>query len=113
MLCGRFGAVNFTAPFSFETMTVLTWAARLIIFLFLLVFAIRNTQAVTLQFILDYVWEAPLVIVLLAFFAGGTILGVLSVLGVIFRQRREILQLKREASKSQLAVIAPEPPALP
>ncbi|PKO94369.1 MAG: DUF1049 domain-containing protein [Betaproteobacteria bacterium HGW-Betaproteobacteria-10] len=93
-------------------MTVLTWATRLIIFLFLLVFAMRNTQAVTLQFILDYVWEAPLVIVLLVFFAGGAILGVLSLVGVIFRQRQEILQLKRAAGKSQLAVTTPEPPTL-
>lgn len=93
-------------------MTVLTWATRLIIFFFLVVFAMRNTQVVTLQFILDYVWAAPLVIVLLVFFAGGAILGVLSVVGVIFRQRREISQLKREAGQSPLPVIPPEPPAL-
>ncbi|EKE17627.1 MAG: hypothetical protein ACD_10C00361G0001, partial [uncultured bacterium] len=67
----------------------------------------RNTQVVTLQFVLDYVWAAPLVIVLLAFFAGGAILGVLSVVGVIFRQRREILQLKREAGQSPLPVTPP------
>ena len=46
-------------------MTALTWAVRLIIFSFLLVFALRNTQLATLRFILDYAWEAPLVIVLL------------------------------------------------
>lgn len=92
-------------------MTVLTWAVRLIIFFLLLVFAIRNTQPITLQFILDYVWEAPLVIVLLVFFAGGAILGVLSVVGVIFRQRREITRLMRSASKVQQTP-APQPPAL-
>ena len=92
-------------------MTVLTWAIRLIIFFFLLVFAMRNTQPITLQFILDYVWEAPLVIVLLVFFAGGAILGVLSVVGVIFRQRREISRLKRSASIVQEPA-APQPPML-
>ena len=92
-------------------MTALTWAVRLIIFSFLLVFAIGNTQPTTLHFILDYAWEAPLVIVLLAFFAGGAILGVLSVVGVIFRQRREISRLKREAAKPQLPA-TPEPPPL-
>ena len=91
-------------------MTVLTWAVRLIIFSFLLVFAIRNTQPITLQFILDYVWEAPLVIVLLAFFASGAILGVLSVVGLVFRQRREITRLKRAASKVQQPP-EPQPPA--
>lgn len=91
-------------------MTALTWAIRLIIFSFLLLFAVSNTQLTTLRFILDYVWEAPLVIVLLAFFTGGAILGVLSVVGVIFRQRREISRLKREAAKPQLPAISEPSP---
>jgi uncharacterized integral membrane protein len=92
-------------------MTVLTWAIRLIIFLFLLVFALRNTQPATLNFILDRSWEAPLVIVLLSFFAGGALLGALSLVVVIFRQRREIARLKREASKTQLPAPVEPPPA--
>lgn len=92
-------------------MTVLNWAIRLIIFSFLLIFAIRNTQPTSLRFILDYVWEAPLVIVLLVFFASGAILGVLSVLGVIFRQRREIARLRRAASKLPQP-LTPELPTL-
>jgi uncharacterized integral membrane protein len=91
-------------------MTALTWAVRLIIFSFLLVFAIRNTQLTTLRFILDSAWEAPLVIILLAFFAGGAVLGALSVVGVIFRQRREIVRLKREAAKPSLPVTREPPP---
>ena len=90
-------------------MTALTWAIRLIIFSILLVFAIRNTEPATLRFVLDYAWEAPLVIVLLAFFAAGAVLGVLSVVGVISRQRREISRLRREAAKPQFPVV-PEPP---
>lgn len=75
-------------------MTALTWAVRLVIFSFLVVFAVQNTDPVTLNFVLDHVWQAPLVIVLLAFFAAGAVLGVLSVLGVIYRQRREIARLR-------------------
>jgi uncharacterized integral membrane protein len=93
-----------------DVMTALTWAVRLIIFSFLLVFAIRNTQLTTLRFILDSAWEAPLVIILLAFFAGGAVLGALSVVGVIFRQRREIARLKREAAKPSLPVTREPPP---
>ena len=78
-------------------MTVLTWAVRLIIFTFLVLFAIQNTGPVTLNFILGHVWQAPLVILLLAFFAGGAVLGALSLVGVIFRQRREISRLKKAA----------------
>lgn len=91
-------------------MTALTWAIRLIIFSFLMVFAVRNTDPVTLHFVLDLAWQAPLVIVLLAFFACGALLGVLSVLGVIYRQRREIARLKRTAAKP-LPTVPMEPPA--
>ena len=38
-------------------------------------------------------------VVLLAFFAAGAVLGVLSVLGIIYRQRREVVRLKREMVK--------------
>jgi lipopolysaccharide assembly protein A len=93
-------------------MTALTWAIRLVIFSFLLVFAVQNTDPVSLNFLLGQTWQAPLVIVLLAFFGGGAVLGVLSVLGVIYRQRREISRLKRELGKP-VAVATPElPPAV-
>ena len=93
-------------------MTALTWAIRLIIFSFLLVFALQNTDPVDLRFFLDYVWQAPLVVVLLAFFAGGAILGVLSLLGVIYRQRREISRLKRVASQAQPVAVVEQPPVV-
>ncbi len=90
-------------------MTALTWAIRLIIFSFLVVFAVQNTDSVVLNFVLGQAWQAPLVIVLLAFFVGGAMLGVLSLLGVIYRQRREIARLKRAVDKPQ-SVISQEPP---
>lgn len=92
-------------------MTALTWAIRLIIFSFLVVFAVQNTDPVNLHFLLDQVWQAPLVIVLLAFFSGGAVLGVLSVVGVIYRQRREIARLKRATHKVQLVTLPEQPPA--
>lgn len=93
-------------------MTALTWAVRLIIFSFLLVFALQNTDPVNLRFFLDHVWQAPLVVVLLAFFAGGAILGVLSLLGVIYRQRREITRLKRVVSQAQPVAVVEQPPVV-
>ncbi|MDP3539045.1 MAG: LapA family protein [Azonexus sp.] len=91
-------------------MTALTWALRLIVFSFLVVFAVQNTDPVSLNFVLGQVWQAPLVIVLLAFFAGGAVLGVLSVVGVIYHQRREISRLKRVAAKLPASVIPELPP---
>lgn len=93
-------------------MTALTWALRLIIFVVLLVFAVQNTDPVSLRFFTGQVWEAPLVLVLLGFFVGGVVLGALSLLGVIFRQRREISRLKRSASALKPAatdVVVPPP----
>ena len=93
-------------------MTALTWAIRLILFSLLLLFALRNTDPVTLQFLPGYAWDAPLVIALLAFFAGGALLGALSLAGVLFRQRREITRLKREAATpAPPAAIEPPPTA--
>ncbi|HEX6734816.1 MAG TPA: LapA family protein [Azonexus sp.] len=93
-------------------MTVLTWVIRLVIFFFLVVFAVQNTAPVTLNFVLDHVWQAPLVIVLLAFFSAGAVLGVLSVLGVLYRQRREIARLRQLADKTSAPSMPELPPAL-
>ena len=78
-------------------MRVLTWAIRLAIFLFLLAFAARNTDPVTLRFYFDLAWQLPLVALLLAFFAAGALLGLAAALGALIRQRREIARLERDA----------------
>lgn len=94
-------------------MTALTWAIRLIIFAFLLVFAIGNTESITLHFLFGHAWQAPLVILLLAFFAAGAVLGALSLLGVIFRLRREVSRLRREqAAPGAPVAVEPMPPVL-
>ena len=93
-------------------MTTLTWFIRIVIFILLVVFAVQNTEPVSLHFLLANVWQAPLVVVVLAAFTAGSIIGLLSVVGVIYRQRREISRLKKSAVKE----IAPEsreaPPVL-
>lgn len=91
-------------------MRVLLWGFRIIIFLFLLAFALKNTTPVDVYFLFDAAWQAPMIIVVLAFFAGGALLGVLSLLGTVFGLRREISRLKR-AAKSTPAV--PTVPAAP
>ena len=89
-------------------MRVLTWAIRLAIFLFLLAFAAKNTEPVTLRFYFDLGWQMPLVALLLAFFAAGALLGVAAALGMLIRQRREIARIERAAR----AQAAGETPAL-
>jgi lipopolysaccharide assembly protein A len=91
-------------------MRLVTWTIRIALFILLLAFAARNTEPATLRFYFDVAWQAPLVVLLLAFFAGGALLGVLAALGALLRQRREISRLRREA---RARPDAEAPPTLP
>ena len=94
-------------------MRVLLWGFRIIIFLFLLAFALKNTTPVDVYFLFDAAWQAPMIIVVLAFFAGGALLGVLSLLGTVFGLRREISRLKRAAKSTPAVPTVPAVPAAP
>jgi len=85
-------------------MRYLVWLLRAVMFIVLLGFAVKNDQPVVLRYFFGYEWQASLVVILLLFFAVGMGIGVLAMLGNVFRQRREIAALKRELSlKSKLA----------
>jgi uncharacterized integral membrane protein len=77
-------------------MRTILWCCRALIFLFLLAFALKNTEPVSLHFFLDTSWQAPMIIVALAFFAIGAALGVLALCGTVFGLRREVARLKRD-----------------
>ncbi|MFZ1246791.1 MAG: LapA family protein [Azonexus sp.] len=84
-------------------MTALTWAIRLTIFVFLVVFATQNADPVSLRLLPGVIWQVSLVTALLVFFVGGVMLGALSLLGVIFRQRHEISRLKRVETRAPVS----------
>ena len=94
-------------------MRILTWAIRVALFVVLLAFAAKNTEPVALRFYFDLAWQAPLVTVLLAFFAAGVALGLLAMLGAWIAQRREIARLRRlgPAREETAAPVAAQPPA--
>ena len=77
-------------------MRYLNWLLRAILFVMLLGFAVKNDQPVVLRYFFGYEWQASLVVALLLFFAVGVGVGMLALLGNIFRQRREIAALKKE-----------------
>lgn len=93
-------------------MRFVTWTVRLLIFLFLLAFAVKNTEPVALRFYFDLVWQMPLVLLLLAFFAGGAALGLAAALATLLRQRRELLQVKRELRDARSLPSEPLPPGV-
>jgi len=82
-------------------------AAGAAVFLLLLGFAVKNSDNVAVRYFLGMEWQAPLVFVLLVFFATGIALGVTASLGIIVRQRRQILGLKRELRGVTRAAVAP------
>lgn len=92
-------------------MRALIWTIRLLIFVFLLGFAAMNSDPVSLRFFFGTQWQAPLVIVILGFFAGGTLLGALSLLGTLFQLRRTLSRTRRELARERerQAVLRPAP----
>jgi len=95
-------------------MRFLTWTIRIALFILLLAFAARNTETATLRFYFDLAWQAPLIVLLLAFFAAGALLGLLAALGAVLRRGREVARLRRELrtlARSGDAPTLPPPPA--
>lgn len=83
-------AVNDVWPRGKGIMRYLRWFLRIALFLLLLGFTVRNVETVTLHYYFGYEWHAPLVLIILLFFALGVAIGIGSCLGKIFSQRREI-----------------------
>ena len=71
-------------------------------------FALKNTDPVSLRLYFDQVWQAPLILVLLVFFAAGAAIGRARHARHGVRQRREIARLQREL-RSRPATIARAP----
>jgi uncharacterized integral membrane protein len=88
-------------------MTVITWIVRLLVVLLFTAFAIKNAEIVTLKTFFGYQWQAPLVLVLLAFFVGGVAIGLLGLLGTVFRLKREISQSRRTQQREPAANTPP------
>ncbi|MBI5658129.1 MAG: LapA family protein [Nitrosomonadales bacterium] len=85
-------------------MPYLIWLLRAALFLMLLGLALKNDQPVVVRYFFGSEWHASLVVVMLLFFAAGMGVGILALLGNIFRQRREIAALKRDLRlKNKLA----------
>ena len=93
-------------------MRIVTWAIRLAVFVLLIAFAAKNVEPVTLRFYFDLALQAPLVVLLFAFFAIGALFGIGALLGTLLRQRREISALKRRALAAEPAEPPPPVPEL-
>ncbi|MBL8517868.1 MAG: LapA family protein [Betaproteobacteria bacterium] len=84
-------------------MKILVWAVRFAILLVLVWFSVKNAGLVTLH-AYPWTWEAPLVLIILAFFGGGVVLGLLASLSTIWKLRREVKSLNKALKARDNAV---------
>jgi uncharacterized integral membrane protein len=89
-------------------MKFLSRLTSIILFILFFGFELKNTQEVALRFFLDYEIRAPLVLMLLAFFAAGAVLGVLALTPTVFRYRRNISRQKAALSTTPGEADTPE-----
>ena|SRR5699024_1744003 len=83
-------------------MRYLTWILRLLAFVVILLFALKNTDPVVVRFFADYaVTGVPLIVVMLVMVIVGTVLGWLITLPSVLRHRREAARLKRDNGQLQ------------
>ena len=69
-------------------MTYLMWLLKAAIFFTLFAFALNNQQTVSVYFFFGTMWQAPLVLVVLAAFAGGLALGIFVMMPRWWKKRR-------------------------
>jgi len=92
-------------------MRIVLWIIKLALFVAVFSFAVKNTDPVTVRYYLDTEWQAPLILILLIAFCAGAAVGIMTALGRVYRQRREIGGLKRELRSRPIQQTEPPPPA--
>jgi uncharacterized integral membrane protein len=91
-------------------MKYLLWLLKAAIFFTLFAFALNNQHDATVYFFFGTSWRAPLVLVVLAAFAGGLVVGALGMLPGWWKHRSAAAQLPAAPGP---AAAAPLPAAAP
>ena len=90
-------------------MRIIAWLLRAFIFFTLFAFALNNQQSATVHWFFGVQWQAPMVIIVLAAFAGGCAVGVLAMLPDLWRRWRPV----RRLAPGQTGSKAPQPTTVP
>jgi lipopolysaccharide assembly protein A len=96
-------------------MKILFRLVAVMLFILFFGFALKNTQEVALRFFFNYEVHGPLVLLLLAFFAGGAVLGVLAMMPTVFRHRRDLAKQRKviaamEQENANRQLVQTQPP---
>lgn len=91
-------------------MRVVRWLIGFLVFAGALLFAVQNTDLATVRFYHVFSWQTPLIVLLLAAFALGSLAGLLATFARVMRLRRQILRLRQIGRRASDPI---EPPAAP
>jgi lipopolysaccharide assembly protein A len=80
---------------------LLKWTLKAAIFFALFAFALNNQQDATVYFFLGTQWTAPMVLILLVFFAAGLLAGVLAMVPRWWKQRSAAGRARRYTDRPQ------------
>ncbi len=94
-------------------MKYLLWLLKAAIFFTLFAFALNNQHDATVYFFFGTSWRAPLVLVVLAAFAGGLVVGALGMLPGWWKHRTAAAQLPAAAAMPSAMSTSPAAPATP
>jgi uncharacterized integral membrane protein len=89
-------------------MRFLVWLFRAFIFFSLFAFSLHNQQPASVNWAFCYSWDAPMVIIVLAAFAGGSAFGVLAMTPSWWKHRR---LARKHAPDAGNTLPMPAPPA--
>ena len=70
--------------------------AGIVLFMFLVGFAMKNNTPVELHYYLGYTWRLPMSLLLLIVFSAGIVIGISACIGSLIRQRRRMMKLDQE-----------------
>ncbi len=92
-------------------MRYLVWILRLLVFIVVLMFALKNTGPVNVNFFADHVVTGvPLIVVMLSVFVLGVVFGLLVAAPSIMRRRREANKLRRDVVRLEERLRHPNVP---
>jgi putative membrane protein len=67
-----------------------------VLFILLLGFGLKNAEPVVLHYYLGIAWQAPLSLMVLILITIGAAAGIMGLLPIFIKQRRELVALRRE-----------------
>lgn len=92
-------------------MRYLVWILRFVVFVVVLMFALKNTGPVDVSFFADQVVTGvPLIIVMLVVFILGIVFGFLVLVPTLLRKRRESIKLRRDIVRLEEQLRLPRNP---